>query len=86
VTEDVFEIVEAEQSNLSLPEQGVAWLKCGLGFTDDAQVITITPSEIAEGILDALLPHARNVRDAGTGRIGEAQQLEQIGMGRENRR
>jgi RHS repeat-associated protein len=86
VAEDAFEVYEAEQSNLSLPEQGVAWLKCGLGFTDDAQVITITPSEIAEGILDALLPHARDVRDAGSGQYGQQRQLEEIGMGRENRR
>jgi RHS repeat-associated protein len=86
LAEDAAAIYEAETSNLSLPEQGVAWLKCALGFTDDAQIVPITPGEIAEGALDALLPHARDVRDAGAGNYGVQRQLEQIGMGRENRR
>ena len=51
-----------------------------------AQPIPLSPGELFEKALDALLPHARDVRDAGAGNYGVQRQLEEIGMGRENRR
>jgi len=84
--EDAMAVYEAESQTISLPEQAVAWVKCALGVADDVQPIPLTPGEIAEGALDALLPHARDVRDAGAGNYGVQRQLEEIGMGRENRR
>jgi hypothetical protein len=84
--EDAMAVYEAESQNISGPEQAVAWIQCGLGIIDDVQPIPLSPGELFEKALDALLPHARRVRDTGTGRIGEAQQLETSGMGAENRR
>ena len=84
--EDAMAVYEAESQNISGPEQAVAWIQCGLGIIDDVQPIPLSPGELFEKALDALLPHARRVRDSGTGRIGEAAALEAQGMGPENRR
>jgi hypothetical protein len=84
--EDAMAVYEAESQNISGPEQAVAWIQCGLGIIDDVQPIPLSPGELFEKALDALLPHARDVRDAGAGNYGVQRQLEVIGMGRENRR
>ena len=66
VVEGAFEIYEGEQKP-SLPEQAVAWLKCGLKVLDDAPLpVNLTPTEAVEETFERGLDHARRIRDEGT--------------------
>ena len=67
VVEDAFEIYEAEQSSLSLPEQGVAWLKCGLRCptTRRCRSTSRRPRSSRRPSTRGF-DHARRVRDEGT--------------------
>jgi RHS repeat-associated protein len=79
LVEDGFEIYEGEQKE-SLPEQGVAWLKCALGFVDDIQPIPLTPGELAEEALDRGLDDARQQRDYGTRNKIAAERFREMGL------
>ena len=79
VVEGAFEIYEGEQKE-SLPEQAVAWLKCGLKVIDKVLPVNLTPTEAVEETLDQGLDHARNQRDYGSINSGVRRQLAEIGM------
>ena len=53
--EDAYADLRGRAEASRWPEQAVAWLKCGLGIGDDVQPIPLTPRELAEEALDAVL-------------------------------
>ena len=80
VVEGAFEIYEGEQKP-SLPEQAVAWLKCGLKVLDSAPLpVNLTPTEAVEETFEQGLDHARRVRDEGTLNRIQAQRFREMGI------
>ena len=80
VVEGAFEIYEGEQKP-SLPEQAVAWLKCGLKVLDAAPLpVNLTPTEAVEETFEQGLDHARRIRDEGTLNRIQAQRFREMGI------